>query len=52
MTMRPFETRYWFDQRQKTPMSRGFPKAEEGSIKGRRRSWHRASPTRCNASTG
>lgn len=31
---RPYETRYWIDQRQKAPLARGFPKAEEGSIKG------------------
>ena len=31
---RPYETRYWLDRREKTPIVRGFPKAEAGSIDG------------------
>jgi hypothetical protein len=31
---RPFETRYWVDLRKTKPVTRGFPKAEVGSIKG------------------
>lgn len=31
---RPYETRYWIDQREKAPLARGFPKAEAGSIQG------------------
>lgn len=32
--IRPYETRYWVDARLKRPISRGFPKAEVGSIEG------------------
>jgi hypothetical protein len=32
--VRPYETRYWVDGRRKSPISRGFPKAQEGSIEG------------------
>lgn len=31
---RTHETRYWIDQRFSKPITSGFPKAEEGSIKG------------------
>lgn len=31
---RPFETRYWCDMRLTKPVTRGFPKAEIGSIEG------------------
>jgi len=31
---RPFETRYWVDARLARPITSGFPKAEEGSIRG------------------
>lgn len=31
---RPYETRYWVDSRRRAPISRGFPKAEDGSIEG------------------
>lgn len=31
---RPYETRYWIDARHTNPITKGFPKAEEGSIQG------------------
>jgi hypothetical protein len=31
---RPFETRYWVDNRRSKPVTRGFPKAEAGSVSG------------------
>jgi len=31
---RPYETRYWVDSRRTQPITRGFPKAEAGSIDG------------------
>jgi hypothetical protein len=34
MAMRPYETRYWCDRRLSKPITRGFPKAEIGSIDG------------------
>lgn len=32
--IRQFETRYWFGYRRSKPDSRGFPKAQDGSIVG------------------
>lgn len=34
MPMRPYETRYWTDNRRTRPTTSGFPKAETGSIDG------------------
>ena len=34
MALRPYETRYWIDSRIGKPITRGFPKAEAGSIEG------------------
>lgn len=31
---RPYETRYWIDARKTKPVTKGFPKHEDGSIEG------------------
>jgi hypothetical protein len=46
---RRFETRYWLDSRETKPITRGFPKREDGSITGASRAVARglASKVQC-----